>query len=247
MKKTHIDAGKEMSGRMKKNRLLLPILLLCGIPSLQARPFSDARTIESNSYTVQPGRGPFRYAHLFDIEEDQEGKKALGLFFRGRTAVTLRLNEPLRLKGFTTSLRLRIEGFHGGETVYALFTDRRGTSHRIAVGRTDFYGFQEWQVQLQHLAFRPTRMSEESYIDFVGWSIEPDLRQPEATAYLILRAPVFDVRPFDMRIPLLEENNARADYSSERIRFFCSAYSSSVISPASFSSANFFRRSATSF
>lgn len=38
-----------------------------------------------------------------------------------------------------------------------------------------------------------------SYVDFVGWNIEPDLRQAERSTYIIMRQPVFDVRPYDMR------------------------------------------------
>jgi hypothetical protein len=170
---------------------------------MEARPFSNEATALAQSYTVKPGRGPFQYAYLFDVEQDQEGEPSLGIIFRSRTAIHLYLKQPLRLPGFTASIRLRLEGFRGGETIYALFADRRGKTHRLPMGRIDSYGFQEWKLDLRgKLVFRPQRMSEESYVDFLGWSIEPDLRQPERSAYILMRRPVFDVRPYDMRVPL---------------------------------------------
>jgi len=179
---------------------VLPALFLMAFSRVEARPFSDETTLAAESYIVQPGRGPFMYAHLFNIEQDQEGERSLGLIFRARTTVTLRLKKPLRLPGFTTSIHLRLEGFRGAETVYALFVDRRGKTHRIPMGRADAYGFQEWQTDLRgKLAFRPQRLSEASYVDFIGWNIEPDLRQAERSTYILLRQPVFDVRPYDMR------------------------------------------------
>lgn len=183
-----------------RSYLVLSALFLMAFSAMEARPFSDEATLAAESFTVQPGRGPFMYAHLFNVEQDQEGERSLGLIFRARTAITLRLKKPIRLYGFTTTIHLRLEGFRGAETVYALFVDRRGKTHRIAMGRADSYGFQEWQADLRgKLVFRPERLSETSYVDFVGWNIEPDLRQAERSTYIILRQPVFDVRPYDMR------------------------------------------------
>lgn len=186
------------------------ISLWLPITSISAKPRIETTIIEANLYRILPSKGPFEYAQLFTVDENSIGAPALLINFKAKTGISLRLSKPIKLTGYTTKLSVQVEGFYCNERIWALFNDRLGKPYRLATtvaGLLQIGDLNTLNLDLrQKLRQRPIHASEESYIEFTGWFIEPDLNRLDVSSscYLIMEAPVFDNRPYQELLPLID-------------------------------------------
>lgn len=177
---------------------------------ITAEPITEPATIISNQYRIQPSKGPFEYAQLYDLKENSVGQPAMVINFQARTGISLRLIKPVKLTGFTTKLSIQVEGFYCNERIWALFNDRLGKSYRLPttiLGSIQIGNINTLQLDLRgKLRQRPNYAIEESYIEFTGWFIEPDLSMSNLwhSCHLIMQAPKFDRQPYKQLLPFTE-------------------------------------------